>query len=175
MGDGTRIGFLRWFILVPAVGSSGTGRAERTRPAPSREGSPERGGGARDEEAVEKTAAIEQRVAELESPLRSALGRNPAIRFDSLKVTEAVQPLSLGPLANPVPVPQWADFEPKPPSALGRMLGGGQRFQDARDAAEQAFATAQADYQKRGRKAARDSGGSGGLDQSGERGEKQDQ
>jgi restriction system protein len=104
---------------------------------------------ARDEEAVEKTAAIERRVAELEGLLGAALGRNPVIRFDSLKVKAAVQPLNLGPLANPVPVPQWADFEPKPPSALGRMLGGGQRFQDAHDAAEHAFAAAQADHQRR--------------------------
>lgn len=104
---------------------------------------------ARDEEAVAKTTAIERRVAELEGLLRSSLGRNPAIRFDSLKVTPAVQPLNLRPLANPVPVPQWTDFEPKAPGALGRMLGGGQRYQDARDAAEQAFAAAQADYQRR--------------------------
>ena len=66
---------------------------------------------ARDEEAVEKTAAIERRVAELEGLLRAALGRNPVIRFGSLKITAAVQPLNLGPLAKPVPVPQWADFD----------------------------------------------------------------
>ncbi len=79
---------------------------------------------ARDEEAVAKTEAVEQRITELESLLRSSLGRDPRIRFDSLKISAAVPPLDLGPLANPVPAPQWADFAPERPTALGRMFGG---------------------------------------------------
>jgi restriction system protein len=81
--------------------------------------------------------------------LRSSLGRDPRIRFDSLKVSAAVPPLDLGPLANPIPEPHWAQFEPPPPTALGRMFGGGQRYQAFYDAAEQEFARAQADYQRR--------------------------
>jgi|HubBroStandDraft_1064217.scaffolds.fasta_scaffold22021_2 restriction system protein len=103
---------------------------------------------ARDDEAVAKTEAVEQRVTELESLLRSSLGRDPRIRFDSLKISAAVPPLDLGPLANPVPAPQWADFAPERPTALGRMFGAGQRFQASCAAAERAFADAQADYQR---------------------------
>ena len=110
---------------------------------------------ARDDEAVAKTEAVEQRVTELESLLRSSLGRDPRIRFDSLKISAAVPPLDLGPLANPVPAPQWADFAPERPTALGRMFGG-QRYQASYAAAERAFADAQADYQ--GGEAARQRG-----------------
>ena len=84
---------------------------------------------ARDEEAAEKTEAVERRVAELESLLRSSLVRDPRISFDSLRVTATVPPLNLGPLADPIPAPQWADFAPKPPGGLGRMFGGSQRYQ----------------------------------------------
>lgn len=104
---------------------------------------------ARDEEAAARTEAVEQRVAELESLLRSSLGRDPRIRFDSLRISAAVPPLDLGPLANPVPAPQWADFQPAPPGALGRIFGGGQRYQDSVKEAEQAFAAAQAAFQRR--------------------------
>jgi restriction system protein len=104
---------------------------------------------ARDDEAVAGTAEIERRVAELESLLRSSLGRDPRISFESLRISAAVPPLDLGPLANPVPAPQWADFEPARLSALGRMLGGGQRYQASYEGAQRTFADAQADYQRR--------------------------
>ena len=103
---------------------------------------------ARDDEAAAKTEAIERRVAELESLLRSSLARDPRIRFDSLRVTATVPPLNLGPLTDPIPVPQWADFAPKPPSGLGRMFGGSQRYQASCEAAEREFASAQADHQR---------------------------
>jgi hypothetical protein len=51
-------------------------------------------------------------------------------------------------LANPIPGPQWADFEPARPIALGRMLGAGQRYQVSREEAERAFAAVQADWQR---------------------------
>jgi restriction system protein len=104
---------------------------------------------ARDQEAPARTEAVEQRVAELESLPRSSLGRDPRIRFCSLRISGAVPPLDLGPLANPVPVPEWADFEPAPPGALGRIFGGGKRHQDSAKEAEQAFTAAQADCQRR--------------------------
>ena len=104
---------------------------------------------ARDDEAAAGTAKIEQRVAELESLLRSSLGRDPRIRFESLRISAAVPSLDLGPLANPIPAPQWADFEPARPNALGRILGGGQRYQASHEEAQRAFAGAQADYERR--------------------------
>ncbi len=42
---------------------------------------------ARDKEAVVKTKAIEQRVAELETLLRSSLTRDPRVSFASLRIT----------------------------------------------------------------------------------------
>jgi restriction system protein len=104
---------------------------------------------ARDEEAAVKTEAIERRVAELESLLRSSLARDPRISFDSLRITAAVPPLNLGALADPIPAPQWADFAPRPPTGLQRMFGGSQRYQTSYEAAERAFASAQADHQQR--------------------------
>jgi restriction system protein len=103
---------------------------------------------ARDEEAAARTEAVERRVAELESLLRSSLTRDPRISFDSLRSSAAVPPLNLGALADPVPAPQWADFEPEPPSALRRMLGGAQRYQASYEAAEREFASAQASHEQ---------------------------
>jgi restriction system protein len=103
---------------------------------------------ARDAEAAARTEATERRVAELESLLRSSLIRDPRISFDSLKITATVPPLNLGAVADPIPAPRWADFAPKPPSGLGRMFGGSQRYQASYQAAERAFATAQADHQR---------------------------
>ena len=103
---------------------------------------------ARDEEAAARTEAVERRVAGLESLLRSSLTRDPRISFDSLRSTATVPPLNLGSLADPVPAPQWADFEPEPPSALRRMLGGSQRYQASYEAAEREFASAQAEHQQ---------------------------
>ena len=103
---------------------------------------------ARDEEAAAKTEAVEQRVAELESLLRSSLARDPRISFDSLRITATVPPLDLGSLANPFPEPEWADFAPRPPNALGRMLGG-KRYQASYEAAERAFVSAQVDHHQR--------------------------
>ena len=103
---------------------------------------------ARDEEAAAKTEAVERRVAGLESLLRSSLAWDPRISFDSLRVTATIPPLNLGPLVNPIPAPQWADFAPKLPSGLGRMFGGSQRYQASHEAAEREFAGAQADHQR---------------------------
>src|SRR5947209_1180630 len=79
---------------------------------------------ARDEQAEAMTEAVEQRVAEMENLLRSSLTRDPRITFDSLRVVPSVPPLALGPLADPIPAPDWADFAPRPAGGLGRMFGG---------------------------------------------------
>jgi restriction system protein len=102
---------------------------------------------ARDEEAISKTAAIEQTVAGLESLLRSSLTRDPRVNFTSLKRAPVVPPLRLGHLATPLPAPQWADFAPQQPNGLQRMLGGTGRYQREHEEAERAFALAQARHQ----------------------------
>jgi restriction system protein len=103
---------------------------------------------ARDEDALFKTAALDQRIIELETLLLSSLTRDPRISFTSLKRSATIPPLSLGSLANPIPPPQWAAFEPPPPHRLQRMFGGSQRYQGELDDAERRFARAQADNQQ---------------------------
>jgi restriction system protein len=104
---------------------------------------------ARDRAAHSRTAAIDRRAAELANLLYASLTRDPRISFDSLMTTAVVPALDLGPLAEPIPAPQWEDFEPRPPGALGRMFGGTQRYQALYDAGEREFAAAEADYQRR--------------------------
>jgi restriction system protein len=81
--------------------------------------------------------------------LGSSLAKNPRISFDSLRITATVPPLDLGALANPIAAPEWTAFAPRPPSGLGRLLGGSQRYQASYEAAKRAFATAKADHQTR--------------------------
>lgn len=102
---------------------------------------------ARDEEALLKTAALDKRITELETLLVSSLSRDPRISFASLKRSVTHPALNLGALADPVPPPQWANFEPPPPSRLLRMFGGSQRYQDDLDDAARRYSAAQADHQ----------------------------
>ena len=79
---------------------------------------------ARDDEATAKTAAVDRQVATLQGLLRASLSRDPRISLATLRQRAEVSPLELGQLARPLPAPQWADFEPEPPRAFGRMFGG---------------------------------------------------
>ena len=104
---------------------------------------------ARDNEAAEKTLAVERKAAELQGLLQSSLGRDPRISLPSLHRRVALPPLELGQLAVPSPAPQWADFEPEPPRGLRRMFGGEQRYDAASQTAREAFTQAQADHRHR--------------------------
>jgi restriction system protein len=103
---------------------------------------------ARDEDAFSKSAALDERITELETLMLSSLTRNPRITFTSLKRSIIIPPLSLGALANAIPPPQWVDFVPPPPPKLQRMFGGSQRYQGQLDDATQRFAQAQANNQQ---------------------------
>lgn len=98
---------------------------------------------ARDDDAAAQTEEIEDLVTELENLLRSSLSRDPHIRLNSLRQTLTVPPLDLGPLATPVPVPLWADFEPPAPNIMQRAFGGTRRYQDSYTEAQRTFARAQ--------------------------------
>jgi restriction system protein len=125
-----------------------TKRAEQQRKAREREqGIAE--AAARDKDAAVKTAAIEHQVAQLQGLLQSSLSRDPRISLASLRRRVEVPPLELGRLAFPSPAPRWADFEPEPPRAFKRVLGGPQRYEAAREAARRAFDEAQADHRRR--------------------------
>jgi restriction system protein len=104
---------------------------------------------ARDNEAADRTTAVERRVAELESLLRSSLARDPRISFASLKRSPAIPPLRLGPLATPIPAPEWVAYEPEAPRGVQRLFGSSKRHRNDVDDAAAAFATAQADHRQR--------------------------
>jgi restriction system protein len=102
----------------------------------------------RDEESAEKTAAIEHRVSELETLLRSSLARDPRISFESMRLTSTVQPLELGRLPTSIPAPDWADFVPDPPRGMRGLFRGNQRYQVACEEAERDFAQAQKEHRR---------------------------
>lgn len=104
---------------------------------------------ARDDEATAKTADVDRQVATLQGLLRASLSRDPRISLAALRRRAEVQPLELGQLARPLPVPQWADFEPEPPRAFGRMFGGQARYEAACAEARWEFAQAQTDHRRR--------------------------
>ena len=103
---------------------------------------------ARDYEAAARTGAIEQQVAEFESLLRSSLSRDPRIRLGSLRRTVTVHPLDLGPLATPIPGPQWDDYAPRS-GGLQRVFSSAQRQQAALAEAQRLFGQAQREHQLR--------------------------
>jgi restriction system protein len=79
------------------------------------------------------------RIAELESALRHGLSRPSAIHPDSFLRRANISPLDLGALATPIPVPNWAAFQPGQPGVVSRMFGGAARH-------EQRLAQARAAY-----------------------------
>jgi restriction system protein len=95
------------------------------------------------DQAAGMTAAAEQRIRELTGVLATALASpTPAVNFDTLKQRPANVPFELGVDAQPLPAPRWQDYEPSPPSAVGRLFGGDARYTRNRAAAESAFASA---------------------------------
>ena len=98
-------------------------------------------------EALALTVAAEERVRELTGLLATALAlpSNP-IDFVRLKRRPSRVPLDLGIDAEPLVEPQWADFEPLKPGAIGRIFGGDARHGRERVAAEAAFSTAMDRY-----------------------------
>jgi restriction system protein len=100
-------------------------------------------------------ADLQAQVTELDSVLTHGVEHPPDVSFTSLKRTLETPPFDSGGLDRPAPEPQWAQFAPQPPSALGRMFGGNARFQREEANARQAYeyqcsrhAAAEADRRK---------------------------
>jgi restriction system protein len=104
---------------------------------------------ARDKDAASRTAAVKQRIADLNGLLQASLTRDPRIDLASLRRQLVLPALELGELAVPIVPPQWIEFAPEPPRGLSRLLGGSQRYEAALAAAESAFLRAQEDQQRR--------------------------
>jgi restriction system protein len=72
--------------------------------------------------ADEKTAALQERMKDLDEVLTSVLPLRP-LSFDRLMAVPRTPEFDPGPLGPAPPVPDWNDFAPDPPSGLGRLLG----------------------------------------------------
>jgi restriction system protein len=81
--------------------------------------------------AASQTREVAGRVAELTGILHAALdaGATP-LDLTAGKVTPDEPVLELGVDANPLPVPDWEDYEPREPGAIGRMLGRHKRLDE---------------------------------------------
>jgi restriction system protein len=68
-------------------------------------------------------ADLQSRIAELDSVLTAGLHQGPGVSFALFKHTVEMPPFDPGGLDRPVAEPQWEQFAPPPPGALGRILG----------------------------------------------------
>lgn len=75
-------------------------------------------------DAERRTRELDERVEQLRSVLTRGLSRSARIGAAQLHRQVTLRPLDLGPLAHPSPSPEWTQFAPPQPSALGRLFGG---------------------------------------------------
>src|SRR5262245_27864603 len=94
-------------------------------------------------EAERRTGELESRVEQLRTVLTRGLARSARIDPSALRRRVAVPELDLGRLAVPTAPPDWSQFAPPSPSAVGRMFGGEARYQRRLDEARIAFEYAQ--------------------------------
>lgn len=92
-------------------------------------------------EAAAMAADLQARVAELDLVLAGGLRQESGITFSSLKHKTEVPVFDPGGLDTPLAEPQWAQFAPRPPRAVGRMFGGGARYSQEEAAARAAYET----------------------------------
>jgi restriction system protein len=90
-------------------------------------------------EAAAMVADLQACDAELESVLTTGLHQGPGVSFASLKHSVNMPPFDAGSLDKPIAEPQWAQFAPRPPGAVGRMFGGGTRYAREEAAAREAY------------------------------------
>jgi restriction system protein len=91
---------------------------------------------AREAEIQQKNAHLERRVAELDTILVNGLHRSAVIDLVAGIRRPTVAALDLGPLVTPVVAPSLAQFAPRPPGVLSRMMGGNARYEQAMAAAQ---------------------------------------
>ncbi len=90
-----------------------------------------------------RTDATEAEISVLNGVLGAVLDRQVApLDFEAMKSQLQLPELDLGPDAAPIPAPRWEDSEPRPPGALGRLLGKQPRYEQRKKQAETDFANA---------------------------------
>lgn len=82
-------------------------------------------------EAAGMTADVETRIAELEAVLATGIAERVGISFDQMKQSLEMPHFDPAGLDEVAPAPEWADFAPKVPGALGRAFGGARKHEQA--------------------------------------------
>lgn len=99
-------------------------------------------------DAERRSRQLDGRVQELRMVLTRGLSRSSRLELTRLRRRVTIPPLDLGTLAQPLAPPDWSEFAPTPPSALGRLFGGETRYQHRLDDARGVFERAQAAHQQ---------------------------
>lgn len=90
-------------------------------------------------EAAAMAADVQARIAELDAVLTGGLHQQSGVSFASLKHMVNMPPFDPGGLDRPFSEPQWEQFAPQPPGAVGRMFGGSTRYAREEAAARAAY------------------------------------
>lgn len=99
-----------------------------------------------EQEAVERTATVQDQVSHLESILSTGLARSPHIDLEALRQTATPAEFDPGPLAEPAPEPRWERFAPSEGPLAG--LWGQTRREKREAAAREAYERAKATWQR---------------------------
>lgn len=100
----------------------------------------------REEEAVRRTAEVQDRVARLEAILATGLTRSARIDLDSLRRTPSVPEFDPGELGRPAPKPVWETYAPR--AGLIARLGGETRRKRREAAARKRYEQAKASWER---------------------------
>lgn len=101
------------------------------------------------DQAVRLTDEAARRLAGLTGILHAALDIKAApLDLASGKVTPDAPALDFGADVNPLPAPDWADYEPREPGAIGRMLGRHKRLDELTARRRQEFDLAVLDHSR---------------------------
>jgi restriction system protein len=84
-------------------------------------------------------AELQARVADLDSVLTAGFHQGLGVSFASLKRSVEMRPFDPEGVDRPVAEPQWAQFAPRPPRAVGRIFGGSGRYTREEAAAREAY------------------------------------
>jgi restriction system protein len=99
--------------------------------------------------AERKTAKVAQRIEKLDHILLAALGMRP-LSFDQMRVAGSIRPFEPEPrLTVSEPAPDWAAYQPSPPSGLGKLFWGKDRYERALVEARARYNSATDSYQQR--------------------------
>lgn len=101
----------------------------------------------REQEAVRRTAEVQDRVAGLESILSTGLARSSRIDLDALLRPRELPGFDPGELARPAPQPAWEAFAPSN-GPLAGLWGGQARRQRREAAAREAYERAKASWER---------------------------